>query len=220
MLASFAQAAVSGTNYRLAGIVAAGSGSAIALIELPDGRQRFFRTGDSLGSGTIREITPAAVRVELAQEHLLLRLRGAPTLLTDSRAEASSEGDAPSGDAVQPDEVVSSGDEAGGTEEQTVNDLQLGASEAEGLVSAARRASDPGPGETPLSPESLREQLDSLLEVPSGAQIVAVDDVPVQTPQEVIRALVARLHESSTARLSVNGAGALRTIVVNSDTEQ
>src|SRR6186997_1453315 len=81
MLSSLASVAASETNYRLAGIVGTADERAVALIELPDGRQRLFRKGDALGDGRIREITAVGVRVELAHEDLLLRLRGNPILV-------------------------------------------------------------------------------------------------------------------------------------------
>jgi type II secretory pathway component PulC len=65
-LPTFAAAAAPETNYRLAGIVAAGSDSFMAVIELPDGRQQLFRAGDVLGNGKIREITSTGALIELA----------------------------------------------------------------------------------------------------------------------------------------------------------
>ena len=49
IFASAARAAASDTSYRLAGIVGDGGERSIAVIELPDGRQRLVRTGDALG---------------------------------------------------------------------------------------------------------------------------------------------------------------------------
>src|SRR5262245_39382186 len=93
MLSSLASVAAVETNYRLAGIVAATGNGAVALIELPDGRQRLFREGDKLGDGRIREITAAGVRVELGHEDLLLRLRGNPILVASADDDpASAEG--------------------------------------------------------------------------------------------------------------------------------
>ena len=214
-LAVTGRAVAAQADYRLAGILATGSGESIALIELSDGRQRLFRIGDAVGDGKVREITAVGVRIELAEEDLILRLRGNPQLVASALG-------APIDDerAQSDDEAAQSDGEAARDERHNVRNQQLGASEAAGLLAAARRASKPGPGAQPLSPESLREQLDSLLEVPEGGQIVAVNDVPVQTPEEVIHALAARLGETSSVRLTVSGAGALGTIVLTPDSEQ
>src|SRR5262245_54713015 len=90
LLASLASATASETNYRLAGIVASTGKGAVALIELPDGRQRLYREGDTLGDGTIGEITAAGVRIELGHEDLLLRLRGNPILVASAPEEVAS----------------------------------------------------------------------------------------------------------------------------------
>ena len=90
MLGSLAARAAPEANYRLAGIIGSASEGALALIELPDGLQRLFRTGDALGSGRIRAITTSGVRIEMGQEDLLLRLRGKPLLVASTPDEAAS----------------------------------------------------------------------------------------------------------------------------------
>jgi hypothetical protein len=71
IFASAARAAASDTSYRLAGIVGDGGERSIAVIELPDGRQRIVRTGDALGEGQVVEITRIGVRIEFPGEELV-----------------------------------------------------------------------------------------------------------------------------------------------------
>jgi hypothetical protein len=44
-------------EYRLAGISRSGPIALLAVIEMPDGRQGLFRSGDTLGEGRIKDIT-------------------------------------------------------------------------------------------------------------------------------------------------------------------
>src|SRR5262245_50062263 len=67
-------------DYRLAGIVTVGPERLLAVIEMPDGRQGLFRSGDALGDGHIGDITRSDVRVEMHGQNFLLSLRGNPRL--------------------------------------------------------------------------------------------------------------------------------------------
>ena len=213
MLAGLASATAVETNYRLAGIVAATGKGAVALIELPDGRQRLFREGDRLGDGRIREITAAGVRVELGHEDLLLRLRGNPILVASADDEtASAEGDEEA--AAAPD------DEEDAVEGETEHNQQLSASEITSLLTSAREASQARPPAQPQSSEALRKQLNESLEISSDARVTAVDQVSVSTPQEAIEALASRLDQGGSAQLTVSNAGGVQTITLTSQTEQ
>jgi len=210
MLAGLASATAVETNYRLAGIVAATGKGAVALIELPDGRQRLFREGDTLGDGRIREITAAGVRVELGHEDLLLRLRGNPILVASAGDEtASAEGD---------EEAAAAPDDEG--EGETEHNQQLSASEITSLLTSAREASQARPPAQPQSSEALRKQLNESLEISSDARVTAVDQVSVSTPQEAIEALASRLDQGGSAQLTVSNAGGVQTITLTSQTEQ
>jgi len=200
-LLTFAAAAAPETNYRLAGIIGAGSESLIAVIELPDGRQQLFRTGDVLGNGKVREITSTGARVELAGRELLLSLRGNPKLVAEARVEA-----APIDDNVDL--------------EQNSRRQQLFFPDTVRMLTSMQGASQPQPGATPPAAEALHEQLNHLLEVPASARIVAVDQVNVNTPQEAIEALIRRLNEGGVTRLAVSGAGALETVYLTPIDEQ
>jgi hypothetical protein len=218
MLSSLATMA-SGTNYRLAGIVGAAGDGAVALIELPDGRQRLFREGDVLGDGRIRDITAAAVRVELGREDLILRLRGSPLLVASAREEAAPADDEPEPAVTDEAETAAAEDESE-AEQDTEHNQQMSASEVTRLLGFARGAGEAGTEAAPRSAETLRAQLNESLEIPAGAQITAVDQVNVSTPQEAIEALASRLDRGGSAQVSVSNAGALETIVITSDAEQ
>src|SRR5262245_32917259 len=179
LLSPFASAA-SETNYRLAGIVAATGKGAVALIELPDGRQRLFREGDTLGDGRISEITAAGVRVELVHEDLLLRLRGSPILVASARAEVAAADDETE-PAVDAEEQSATGDEEGEIESETERSQQVSASEMTHLLTAIRDAGQGRAGAQSSSAEALRGQLNESLEIPSGARITEVDRVSVST---------------------------------------
>jgi len=198
---TFAAAAAPETNYRLAGIIAAGSESLIAVIELPDGRQQLFRTGDVLGNGKIRKITSTGARIELAGRELLLSLRGNPKLVAEARVEA-----APIDDNVDL--------------EQNSRRQQLLFPDTVRMLTSMQGASQPQPLAPPAAADTLREQLNHLLEIPTGARIVAVDQVNVNTPQETIEALIRRLNEGGVTRLAVSGAGTLETVYLTPIDEQ
>jgi hypothetical protein len=200
-LPTFAAAAAPETSYRLAGIIAAGSESFIAVIELPDGRQQLFRTGDALGNGKIREITSTHARIELAGRELLLSLRANPKLVAEARVEAT-----PIDDNVDL--------------EQNSRRQQLFFPDTVRMLTSMQRASQPQPGATPPAAETLREQINHVLEVPPTARIVAVDQVNVNTPQETIEALIRRLNEGGVTPLAVSGAGALETVYLTPIDEQ
>ena len=213
MLASLAPAVASETNYRLAGIVAAGSEGSIALIELPDGRQRFFRAGDALGDGRIREINAAGVRIELAHEDLVLRLRGNPMLLARAPEEVQSVADDET-DVEHDDNDTEAG------RDDVESNRQLSASDVMRLLTSTQDTGEPRAGGQPPSAEALRRQLNDLLEIPADALVTGVDQASVSTPQQAIEALASRLDQGGSVRLTVSGAGALETIVLSSDSEQ
>ena len=212
-LPTFAAAAAPETNYRLAGIVAAGSDSFMAVIELPDGRQQLFRAGDVLGNGKIREITSTGARIELAGRELVLSLRGNPKLVAEARVETT-----PIDDNVDLDEAAAIADNM--DLEQNSRRQQLFFPETVRMLTSMQGASQPQPGATPPPAEALHEQLNHLLEVPASARIVAVDQVNVSTPQETIEALIRRLNEGGVTRLAVSGAGALETVYLTPIDEQ
>ncbi len=70
--------AAEGQAYRLVGIVSASDGNTMVLIESPNGKQNVFRLHDSLGDGTIVEITRHAARIRGPHGDTLLRLKGLP----------------------------------------------------------------------------------------------------------------------------------------------
>ena len=200
-LPTFAAAAASETNYRLAGIITAGSESFVALIELPDGRQQLFRTGDVLGNGKISEITSTGAHIDVAGRQLLLSLRGNPKLVAEARVEA-----APIDDNLD--------------FEQNSRRQQLFFPDTVRTLTLMLRTSQPQPGATPPGAEILRKQINHLLEVPASARIVAVDQVNVNTPKETIEVLIDRLNQGDVTRLAISGAGVLETVFLTPVDEQ
>jgi hypothetical protein len=208
MLSSLASATASETNYRLAGIVGAAGEGALALIELPGGRQRLFREGDTLGDGRIREITAAGVRVELGHDDLLLRLRGKPILVASARDQAAA-----AADETEP----ASADAESEVAHEGERNQQLSTSEVTRLLASARNADPARAVAQSDSAETLSGQLNETLELPTDAHITAVDQLDVSTPQEAIEALASRLDQSGSARLTISAEGTVETIVLTSD---
>ncbi|GMQ87108.1 MAG: hypothetical protein BMS9Abin08_0306 [Gammaproteobacteria bacterium] len=62
--------------YRVAGIFAVDGEQYQAVIELSADEQGLYREGDSLGSGTILEVSPAGVTVAVGSDRYFLALRG------------------------------------------------------------------------------------------------------------------------------------------------
>lgn len=74
----FAAAAAGGaeSDFRLAGILTLEDGRAIALIESPDGEQKWFREGESISDGSVTVITARSVTLEVGNQTIELRLAG------------------------------------------------------------------------------------------------------------------------------------------------
>lgn len=91
LLLSLGTVVASQATYRLAGIIAPAQGSAMALIELPDGEQQLFRAGDTIENGRVASITVDTVRLEFANSELVLQLEGTgnpvPITVTEYRRE-------------------------------------------------------------------------------------------------------------------------------------
>ena len=216
VLALPARAAASETNYRLAGIIGDGSERSIAVIELPGGGQRLVRAGDTLGDGTVAEITRIAVRIERPGEDLILRMRGNPRLAAASpRVDAAPAAHAGGSDAGDPDASANEGEGAG---DGGVRSQQISAGDAARMLESVQGAGDAG-GAAP-SAEELGSRLNAMLEIPEEATITEVNGVKVDTPQAAIAAIQSGLQQTDTARLTVAGAGALTTVVVAADSEQ
>ncbi len=77
VLALLGLSAWAGTgDYRLAGTVALGDGEFLALIEGPTGEQRIVHEGDAFEDGTVTLVTGSQVRIEMAEDSLILSLAG------------------------------------------------------------------------------------------------------------------------------------------------
>jgi hypothetical protein len=204
-----ALAAAPDRHYRVAGIVAGYPGAAIAVIELPDGRQRSYREGDLLDEGTIREITPGSVRIEFPEDDLILRLRGSPQLAANRSAGAAANTEQGAAEEVGSEEASA---------EEAMRNQQLGSNDVARLLAAAERTRHASDAET--ASEIVAAHLNDILEIPAEAVVVAVDEVPVASPAAALDALAAQLGEGATASVTVSGAEDLRTIVVAPDPEQ
>ena len=192
-------------EYRLAGIVAVGPDRLLAVIEMPDGRQGLFRSGDTLGEGRIKNITRSDVHVEMKGQTFLLSLRGNPKLSASSPIVDEEDGD-------EPEEA---------SEDATVRNQPLFYEDTVRLLTSVARANAnatpngaaaaQGKGATA---ESLSAKLGELLGVPPGARIVAVDGASVQSPQEVIDKVVPLLGLGRAVRLNLADAGDLKVIYI------
>lgn len=193
-------------DYRLAGIVSVGADRLLAVIEMPDGRQGLFREGDALGDGRIRAVTREGVRVHLKDGDVMLTLRGNPRLSAATPVKGGI-------DALVSEYTPGDADPDSRVRKQPLfyqDTVEL-------LTTAALSAIDPGQiAEKGLPPDISKELLNSrvneVLGVPIGATITAVDRDPVSTPQEVIDAVVPRLNDGATVRLTIAGAAEVETI--------
>jgi hypothetical protein len=215
IFASAARAAASDTSYRLAGIVGDGGEQSIAVIELPDGRQRLVRTGDALGEGHVVEITRIGVRIEFPGEELILRMRGNPRLAAASPAADA----APAADEGDPEDARAEADEQEAVGEGGVLSQQLSMADAASMIESVQGAGHPD-GAQQQSTEGLGSRLNALLEIPAEATITEVDGVRVDSPQAALAAIQSSFAQSNGARLTVTGAGALTTVVLAPDSEQ
>ena len=193
-------------DYRLAGIVSVGPERLLAVIEMPDGRQGLFRTGDALGDGHIRDITRGDVRVEMHGQDFLLSLRGNPRL--------SAAAPVPTEDENVPDYETNTDPKVLNQPlfyEDTVR-LLTSLPRTAGMASAggAAEKSTDGNGNVDTHSPGLNE----LLGVPQGARIVAVDGSPVHSPQEIIDKVVPLLNLGRAVRLNLQDAGELQVIYV------
>lgn len=194
-------------EYRLAGIVAVGPDRLLAVIEMPDGRQGLFRSGDALGTGRIGAITRSDVRVQMNGQEFLLSLRGNPKLSAATPITADDE------DTTQ---TASASDPSVRTQplfyEDTVR-LLTSVSKENGKSKGAGASPDAGSSEG-ASAESVSARLGELLGVPPGAKIVAVDGSAVHTPQEVIDKVVPLLGLGRAVRLNLADAGDLQVVYI------
>lgn len=210
---AFAAAPPAG-HYRLAGVVAGAPGGALALIELPDGRQRAFRTGDALGDGTIRDIRPGSVRIDLPDEDLILRLRGSPHFAAEPSPEPDAAGEAREAGPQDAEEQVLEAQSTGATRTQP-----LPSSDLERLLAAAGRAGTrPEAGDSP--PPAAGDVLRSVLELAADAEIVAVDGAAMASAAAALEALVARLPTGDPVSIDIRSAAGNETLVVAPDPDQ
>jgi hypothetical protein len=209
LLPVVASAAVAGGPYRLAGIVAGGPGVAIALIELPDGRQRAYRAGDTLDGGTVREITAASVRIGLPDEDLILRLRGSPHVAPNAPP-ATDEGNA----GADAEEHALELQAAAGA----VRTLPLAPSDAERLLAAAGRADSAAGGDAPGADAGT--VLRGVLELDADAVIVAVDGAPAASAAAALQALAAGLALGDPIPIEVSSAAGVQTLLLSPDPGQ
>jgi hypothetical protein len=211
ILASLGALADEDNNYRLAGIVAVSPERLLAVIEMPDGRQGLFHSGDALAGGHITNVTRTEVHVVRGASELVLSLRGNPKLAAAAAPIAS-------------DEITA--DEPGG--DATVRNQPLFYEDTVRLLTSVARASvhdKPGSAAAPTSAtgaavEALSARLDELLGVPAGGRIVAVDGAPVGSPQEVIDKVVPLLGLGRAVRLNLTGAGDLQVMYLTPVEEQ
>jgi hypothetical protein len=194
-------------DYRLAGIVSVGPERLLAVIEMPDGRQGLFRTGDALGDGHIRDITRSDVRVEMRGQNFLLSLRGNPRLSAAAPVHTEDE-NVPDYQTNTDPKVLNQPLFYEDTVRLLTSLPRLG-----GTASAGGAAADQGTdknGNTDAHSPGLNE----LLGVPQGARIVAVDGTPVHSPQEIIDKVVPALNLGRAVRLNLADAGQLQVIYV------
>ena len=152
------------------------------------------------------------MRIAFPGEELLLRMRGNPRLAASPRVEgptAVTEGQEESDDAP----AAGEGGEAG------VRNQQISLADAAQILESAKAGQAQAGADAP-SAESLGAQLNGLLEIPEDARITEVNDVRVESPQDAIATLLARLEHGEPVRLTVSGAGTLETVVLAADSEQ
>jgi len=194
-------------DYRLAGIVTVGPERLLAVIEMPDGRQGLFRTGDAVGDGRIRDITRSDVRIEMHGQNFLLSLRGNPRLSAAAPIQTADE-DVPD-DEINTDPKVR---KQPLFYEDTVR-LLTSVDHSGATANAGGTPAEHGSDKSGY-PDTLSPGLNELLGVPQGARIVAVDGSPVHSPQEIIDKVVPLLNLGRAVRLNLADADELEVIYV------
>ncbi len=194
-------------DYRLAGIVTVGTERLLAVIEMPDGRQGLFRTGDALGEGRIGDITRSDVRVEMHGQNFLLSLRGNPRLSAASPMQTEDE-DVPDYETNTDPKVLNQPL----FYEDTVR-LLTSLPRTAGMASAGGAGADDGIDKS-ANADTHSPGLNELLGVPQGARIVAVDGAAVHSPQEIIDKVVPLLNLGRAVRLNLQDAGELQVVYV------
>src|SRR5262245_36999246 len=195
-------------RYRLAGVIASSPENCIALIELPDGRQRLFHRGDAFADGRIREVTATRVIIDVADGELWLTMRHDQESVHDIRLAPASVQEVAFVDA-DPD-----------LDHSDARNQELSASDAARLLAAADSASQQLAHRASVGAHRPHSRLNELLELPDDARIVAVDEVSVHTTQDAIEAFVPRLNQSQGVRLTVVDGGEVTSIHLTLDREQ
>ena len=178
-------------GYRLAGIIAAGTGH-VGLLELPEGRQVLVRVGSSLPDGarvlslTDRELAlqlPGGQRLQL----VLSGLAGGSAVSVVNAARSAEAAAAP--------EIVKTR-----TREPSYSLLTVSVAP----FREARRAPAAG-GTTPTKPTDavVAQRFSSLLALPPGARILAVNDKPVASAVAAVNLTDRALAEGRMAVLNV-----------------
>jgi hypothetical protein len=194
-------------DYRLAGIVTVGTERLLAVIEMPDGRQGLFRTGDALGEGRIRDITRSDVRIEMHGQNFLLSLRGNPRL--SAAAPIRIEDEDVSDSETNTDPTVRNQPLFYEDTVRLLTSVERSGGTANAGGATAGQGTDKSGNTDTLSPG-----LNELLGVPQGARIVAVDGSPVHSPQEIIDKVVPLLNLGRAVRLNLADADQLEVIYV------
>ncbi len=170
---------------RIAGIIGPADGM-MALIELPTGKYRVVRKGDSLGDGEVLEIAPQWLRVRFPAGERVLRL--------STTGEGSAAGPGVSNREISP-EVLQQLEQLASTQ-----------------APADKRGGNLAAGSQPLAEDGSEEftaRLNAIIQLPEGARITAVDDKQVTSPETALRYLVSGLKKGEIPHLFLAGTPGL-----------
>jgi hypothetical protein len=176
-------------GYRLAGIMAAGD-SYLGFLELPQGAQVLVRLGSIVDGGKVIAFDADSLRIRFPDGVVELTLEGTGKPPTQSRHD-----------------VVVSGDEQGHVIRREVDPGELDAALAETGAAGKRKG-----GPAPSASQVVAERFAPLLDLPSGARVVAVNEQPVGSADAAIDLVQDTLAKGMPARLNLQTADGLQRV--------
>lgn len=180
-------------GYRLAGIVAAGE-TRIGFVEVPEGGQVLVRLGSVVNGGEVVGFGEDSLRIRFPDVTIELSLEGSgrPQTVVSSREIIV--------DDYEQDHVI----------RRTVDAERLNeALDAPDGGSAARKA---GGGPAPSAQRTVTQRFAPLVNLPLDASVVAVNETPVRSADEAIKAAEHTLAGGMPVRLTLDGPSGMKRV--------
>lgn len=184
LLLSFAQTSPADVSYRVSGIVGQENRWLFAVIEDSGGRCGVYTKGDLLGNGIVIDVTPQGVLVEADGKINLLKLEGSSFVARSDDGESGHESNTPVVGAARPVMGKLSPQELAYTVKNMVTELERDKN-------------------IKLEPE----MLNSILDLPVEARIIAVNEKPVHSSREAVIIVHTAINNNMPLDFIVSGGG-------------